>query len=364
VKVLYISHHREASGWGEAARNYILALDSVGVDVAIRAIRVGNPKTDIPQRILELEEKNISNCDVVIQHVLPKYMDYNGKLYNVGLYVTENDLLYTEWPAKLNLMDELWVPNHRMKHNHGACGVDVDTYVIPHTFDYSRFSKIYPKIDLNTGGDFLFYSIIDFNKRKNLSALIRAFNTEFTPNEPVSLVIKTNIPGVPPEQCREIVIERINEIKKGLKLYDSIEKYKQEVIICGNMTDEQIMELHSTGDCFVSTSFNEAWNLGAFEAACIGNKVLANECDGHEMFLTNDQLISSVPQKTFGMFDTFSDLGTSREFWYEPEIDVLENKMRKIYNGVSQESKDLSEFSYQKVGNLMKNRLGKVLNVC
>lgn len=360
MKVLYISHHRENSGWGEAARNYILALDSVGVEVCVRAIQVGQPKQEIPDRILELEKRDIRDCDVVIQHVLPKYMDYNGRLYNIGLYVTENDLLYTEWPAKLNLMDELWVANDRMLRNHSLAKISPKTFVMPHTYNPERFDRVYPKMDLNTGGDYLFYSIIDFNKRKNLAGLIRAFHTVFTPNQPVSLVIKTNISGMDPEVCRHTVVERINEIKRGLKLYDSIDKYKQEVVITGTMTDDQIMELHATGDCFVSTSYNEAWNLGLFEAACYGNTVLGNDCDGHRMFLSQDQLVHSYTQPPYGMFDTFSDMGTAREIWYEPSMVQLEIAMKGVYNGEVQRTKDLTQFSYESVGQLMKDRLEKV----
>lgn len=35
MKVLYLGHYRERSGWANAAINNILALDSVGVDVVV-----------------------------------------------------------------------------------------------------------------------------------------------------------------------------------------------------------------------------------------------------------------------------------------------------------------------------------------
>ena len=36
MKVLYFGHYKEGTGWAQAAIDYILALDSVGVDVVCR----------------------------------------------------------------------------------------------------------------------------------------------------------------------------------------------------------------------------------------------------------------------------------------------------------------------------------------
>ena len=38
MKVLYIGHYKDGTGWGNAALNNILALNSAGVDVVPRAI--------------------------------------------------------------------------------------------------------------------------------------------------------------------------------------------------------------------------------------------------------------------------------------------------------------------------------------
>ena len=79
MKVLYIGCYREGTGWGQAAIDYILAMDSVGIDVVPRAVKLNNNQPELPQRILELESKDSSGSDVCIQHVLPHMMDYNSK---------------------------------------------------------------------------------------------------------------------------------------------------------------------------------------------------------------------------------------------------------------------------------------------
>jgi hypothetical protein len=78
MKVLYIGVYRDMTGWGQAARDYILSLDAVGIDVVPRAIKLDNSKPEIPDRIKELEQKNSAGCDIVIQHLLPDMMQYHG----------------------------------------------------------------------------------------------------------------------------------------------------------------------------------------------------------------------------------------------------------------------------------------------
>ncbi len=93
MKVLYLGHYREGTGWSQAAIDYILALDSVGVDVACRPIKLNEKNPEIPSRIEQLEQKPIADSEVCIQHVLPHLMDYNGKMKNIGLFVILFDTL-------------------------------------------------------------------------------------------------------------------------------------------------------------------------------------------------------------------------------------------------------------------------------
>ena len=56
MKVLYIGHYKEQGGWAQAATDYILALDSVGVDVVCRNVTLTRDKA-ISGRLAELEKK-------------------------------------------------------------------------------------------------------------------------------------------------------------------------------------------------------------------------------------------------------------------------------------------------------------------
>ena len=61
MKVLYISNYKDGTGWGNAAADYILAMDSVGIDVVCKSITFNGEKGEVDPRILELERKSIRN---------------------------------------------------------------------------------------------------------------------------------------------------------------------------------------------------------------------------------------------------------------------------------------------------------------
>ena len=78
MKVLYIGCYRDGTGWGNAATDYILAMDSVGINVVPRPVKLNARNPEIPARLIELENRDSRGSDVCIQHVLPHMMDYNG----------------------------------------------------------------------------------------------------------------------------------------------------------------------------------------------------------------------------------------------------------------------------------------------
>ena len=46
MKVLYIGHYREGTGWGRAAIDYILSMDAAGIEVVPRAVKLNDRQPD------------------------------------------------------------------------------------------------------------------------------------------------------------------------------------------------------------------------------------------------------------------------------------------------------------------------------
>lgn len=362
MRVLYISHLLEQSGWGQASRDILKAMDSVGIDVVPRVVYANNPSYKPQGRMLSLLQKNSKNCDVVIQHVLPHLFQYDGNFKrNIGLYYAESgELNYTSYFSYLNMMDELWVPSAMMIQQAVSAGVKTPIYQIPHPFnqiDVNKYNRL-PIAECESG-DYVFYYLGEATRRKNLSALIRAFHTEFSFNEPVQLVIKASKPGMSNSECANLINEIATAAKENSKLYYNVSKFKREIIINSDMSDDNIRELHKTCDCLVVPSSGEAINLPAMDALNFGNMVVGNKNTGIKEFvrhLGNGYLVKSHLKNCYGMVDGFKDMYSARETCYEiDEIDLC-NGMRWAYNNRGKHTTTLSPTT-EEVGLIIKERL-------
>ncbi len=362
MKILYISNYLEQSGYSEAARNYILALDSVGIDVVCRPLYLTGKTHEPNQKLKELQDKSLSGCTHVIQHTLPNYMSFNGNLRNIGLYASETDSFRDSvWASRLNTMDEVWVINEQMKDAAIKSGVKRKISVVPHTLQIEKFQREYKLLKgLQKYKDeekFIFYFIGEPTRRKNLAAILKAFHTEFDVSEPVELLIKTSGQFEDAEKF-------CNDLKAGLKL----NRTKDEIIVTEQLTDEEMMSLHAHCDCLVAPSYGEAWSIPAFEAMAHGRTPIVTGWGGPCDFLSNKEgwMVHYMLEPAFGMNDSFQDLYTGNELWASIDIPHLKECMRECYSNAGlRKEKSLNgiarayDFSYENVGNLMKGILNE-----
>jgi glycosyltransferase involved in cell wall biosynthesis len=364
MNVLYVGHYNESSGWGQAARDYILALDHVGVSVVPRAINLGLANYPVPNRIRELEQQKTSDCDVIVQHVLPHYMQYDSFFKkNIGLFVVETqNIKHTAWIDYLNIMDELWVPCTSMLNMEG---VKPPMKLVPHTFNMDKYNKPYSTLQISQFQDkFIFYFVGEHSRRKHLAALLRAYSTEFMASEPVLLVVKVNKPGLNAQELGQEMTGFSNKIKDNLRLYQNSELYPDEIFITAYMQEEELMSLHQAADCFVCPSFGEAWCIPAFDAMAMGNIVVATRTGGPADYIQHNQngyTIEGLMEPVFGEHDGFATFGTSRELETSIPIFKLQKTMRYIFENrdkldvLRQNAKDSAhKYSYEQVGNTMK----------
>lgn len=368
--VLYVGHYRENSGWGQVARDNILALKRAGMFVVPRSIDLGQAYAEVPEEIIDMEKGDPSSCSVIIQHVLPHYMKYDNYFQkNIGIFELETkNIKHTPWVDHLNIMDELWVPCSDMS---VIEGVHTKIHVLPHTCNSEQYSQEYSPLAIPALKDkFVFYFIGAYNRRKHISALLRAFHNEFHPSEPVALVIKTNRPGMPPEELAQEMLGLSNKIKENLRLYNSIDQYIKEVIITVDIAREELLRLHASCDCFVCPSYGEAWCIPAFEAMALGNFVISGNTGGPKDYIESDIngfLVKGSMEPVFGEHDTIPDFGTSRELEFNISISDLQKAMRRVYL-LDEKKKDFvrtharltaKRYDYNTIG----QKMGDMLNV-
>jgi glycosyltransferase involved in cell wall biosynthesis len=371
VRTLYIGHYKENSGWSKAAIDLILAMDSVGIDVVCRNIKLTANPFSIPQRILELEQKPLQDIDYCIQHVLPHHLVGTQKFKkNIACYIGESSTLkYNNWLSSLKIMDQIWIPNHDLLSNLKSDGISEENLVyVPYAIDLSKYKPSDKKIDFkHKNSTFKFYYIADLNDRKNIETVIKCFHSEFDRYEPVSLVLKVKKFGVNPQDLNKHVRDICNNIKKTLRIYPRLEDYHDEIVISDDIGEESINILHQSCDCLVNTTHGEGWSIPAFDAMCFGKTPICGNEGGPKEFIRDRNcgtLISGVKSICEHSDPAFPNIFTGRESWFVPDEEEIKSAMRFYYTNRdnidrSRGLQEAQEFSYTSVGNKIKG----ILNV-
>lgn len=366
MKVLYIGNFYDDTGWAKHNNECVIALDSVGVDVVPRNIKLNNIAGSPPERVKLLEQNSDKNPDIIIQNVLPHMSKYFGGKKNIIQYQTEtSNFKNIRWQDHINLMDEAWVFSKYSKMASKLSGVKVPINIVPMSVDVDKFNVDYGKLtnldDKVPNNAFIFYTISEFSSRKNLETLLKAFHSEFHVTEPVYLLIKTNTD-------QQKIGGLVDNVKRGLKIYSDIQKYKKELMVFNHLPEEEIYKIHKSCHAFVTASHAEGWCLPAFDAMGFGKIIVAPRHTSFVEYLNdkNSYLANAYEDVCCYANDTLPDLYSARENWYEVPVLSLRQQMRKAYeqrNGEAakralQAKADIGRYSYQNVGKIMKQYLG------
>lgn len=369
MKILYLGHYKEKTGWSQAAIDYILALDSVGIDVVCKNIKLTKESDDIPERIKQLEKKPLEDIDICIQHLLPHHLICTEKFKkNIAYFVFEsNTIKDTSWFVQLKQMDEVWVPNADSKARLEEDGLK-NVKVIPHTFDMINYRCFYESLQLPNPSSFKFYTIADLNERKNVESVVRCFHAEFSEYEDVDLVLKIKKFGVSDQQLFNYMNELCTSIKKNLRIYKDINRYKKEIIISNEMPKEHLMSLHNSCDCYVNVSHGEAWSIPTFDAMCFGNTPIACNDGGPKEYITEDKNCGTLVNGVYSVCQqqdaAFDFIFTGREEWFVPSEREIKRAMRYYYENRDNKNKDVGfeqgrKFSYENIANKIKESINE-----
>ncbi len=361
MKVLYIGNYKDGTGWGNAALGNILSMRAANIEVVARAItyRVDDLGSSSPIEVIDAENMSRSGCDIVVQHVLPRYYSYNGDYKkNVGYLDLESyNIRPTGWHRYCNMMDEMWVPSEDTKRLLEDSGVNVPIKIVPHAIDikeienHKRTSEI-PALQ----GLFTFGFIGEFIERKNVKALVQAFHMEFDPREPVNLLIKTS------GKDMQFIEGYLRGVRNGLRIRNN---YRKEVVVTGMLNKNEYFTLMNQIDCFVMPSRGEAFCIPAVEAMALGKNSIYTASTGMDHLLGWGVASHKVP--CFGALESMTGLDTAMSTWRE--IDVLElcKTMRSAYNTLSQPSdlaarktaaiSEAQKFGYTEVGQTIRRIL-------
>jgi glycosyltransferase involved in cell wall biosynthesis len=371
MNVLMIGPYLDSTGWGQAARDWLLSMDAAEVNVVGRPFSYGSPPISPPPRIAELIARpRMAYYDICVQIALPEIFEWDGRFgRTIGMFFSEaSDFASTNWPRHINAMDEAWVPCQAVADACDASGVNVPVSVVGCGTDPSRFEKSHADLGLRDrlGNSFIFYTIGEATPRKNFEAIVRAFHLEFGPSEPVELVIKASMPWATPEACKVALSHDFARITEDLNLYPSASHYKSEIILTDRMSEDEICRFHSSCDCYVSSACGEGWGLPAFDAMGFGRTPILSAVGACLDYCSDAEgwLVPCHDVPVSGMRDIHSELYTARQSWGSISIDGLRFAMREAYEKPEKRKQKrmagierVYNFTHEAVGHRMKGLL-------
>lgn len=329
MNVAYLGPLRDYSGYGEANRHAVAALDAAGVNVQAQLVSycVDTPDFgNIGQLVTRLLE-NEADYDIKILHTTPN--EYRRHLepgkYHIGHFFWETSRVPEDFAKGLMLMDEIWTGSQANLEAIRAAGVTKPVHVMPQAIETARDWPSGYQIDGFDG--FLFYSIFEWTERKNPNTLLRAFWQEFSNGENVGLLIKTYFQNFTLLN-RQMITHKVRAVKSQM----GPGQHPPVFLFKDLMDRRQIMRLHKTGDCFVSAHRGEGWGVPQAEALAAGRPIISTGYGGIHEYLTDDVAwilpYTMVPVR--GMNHSAQWYDPSQK-WADVDIMALRRAMREAY---------------------------------
>jgi glycosyltransferase involved in cell wall biosynthesis len=368
IPLRWIGPIQDHSGYGSATRNYIGALvQSEQIDLTITPVTFESSHTSygkLEESYFKYLNRAGVNYNIQVIHLTPEnYPQFiQSNKYNIAYTTWETDKLPKSWTELCNLVDEVWVPSSWNKKVFESNGVHRPIYVIPHCVDYKLKKNVTP---LSIGLDkdtFVFYSIFQWIARKNPIGLLKAYLTEFMPNENVCLALKTYRLNTSIQE-KDIIKQDIQNIKNSLALTDF-----PPIRFFGDLLSfDQMQAFHKRGDCFVLPHCAEGFGLPLCEAMLYSKPVISTGYGGNLDFMNKENSYLIDYQETpvcNMMFHNYNGHMT----WAEPSVSHLKKLMRYVFEhrdeakaiGLVAHQQIKKQLSWNKISQKIINRLYKI----
>lgn len=333
--ILYIGQYG-TSGYASAAKGNMCHFFTKGIPVSWIPLKFDNSELsdECFYNILvkSFINKPIEIYDSVFIHATADIWPLIGQQHReqtkgkkiIGYSVWETNQLPYEWVDNINeCVDEVWVPSLFNKSVYKSSGIRIPIKVFPHVFlqkelppkEYVLIKPYNSVIDKTEKNYYTFYNISELNPRKGIEDLVKVYCDAFTSKDKVRLILKVHYKDYKEDNkkyCIKILTDIVSRYKNPPRIH----------YILNNMTEREILGLHSIGDCYISLCKSEGFGLTIFEAYKYGKRVITTGYGGHLDFLGDeyDGLVKYTLGPIKGM-EQVSKYYTKDQQWAYPNLE-------------------------------------------
>ncbi|HEV2801613.1 MAG TPA: glycosyltransferase [Pyrinomonadaceae bacterium] len=360
VSLIYYGYVFDASGYGQAARGYIHALERAGVKLSVVDL-ASNRARQVRDELVEsrlVSRGATAAADAHLFHGIPPHWGRfaAGLKNSIGMTVWETDSMPAQWRAALAQVREVWLP------------CDYNVSVFQKSLDKQFFKLPHPLLsetgaDTNgaeefpglSASDFVFYSIFQWQERKSPQGLIESFLRAFPAESDAVLVLKVNAEAARLAASELARLRRLTASRARVEIHGEV------------WPERRIEALHAHGDCYVSLHRGEGWCYPLFEAAGRGTPVVATGYSGPLEYL-DPQAHSLVRHGLCPVRQPYVYYHSQMR-WAEPDLLHAAELMRSVYEEreaarerARRAARKLREdYSLERVGEMARARIERLL---
>lgn len=377
MKILLRAPLLTQSGYGVHARQIFDWLKTVNSTFDCAPLNWGNTAWYLDEdaldgRVGEIIKRSRSiqeRYDVSLQLQLPDEWDIRIAKYNIGITAgVETDFCNPEWVKCVNRMSLVIVPSKHTRDGFVKAsklyGIELTTQIIvvPEFYEKEYASESQTQIlDLKSDFNFLIVGQLtdhnEANDRKNNMATLRALLEEFTPEEGVGVVIKTNSSR---NTCidREVTQRKIEEV-----IISARAQLQRNTIpvtfLHGNMTTAEMNSVYRDPrmKAYVNLTSGEGFGLPIMEASLAALPVIATDWSAHTEYLGDAFSKVSFRMKKVPDQKIDGRIFVPGASWAKPDILDFKRKARKLFE--DETTYTLAKMGAVKLSSKLKERLSQ-----
>lgn len=328
----------EPTGYADEARGILRALHAARVPVALRPVHYERPgfRDALDPADLEIfvrqQRQAIAPPVIVCQHVTAEsFVQDPTAALNIGRTMFETDSLPPHWVQHCNEMDELWLPSTFNRDTFAAAGVKTPVTVVPGGIDTDRYRPDAPPLHVDGLRGTVFLSVFEWRHRKGWDVLLRAWAEAFTPDDNVSLLLRTYPIGARDVRDRAALIDEAIDAF----LMSACGRTRRDVApivpLTRMLSDTELPSLYTRADAYVSPTRGEGWGRTYMEAMASGRPTIATRWSAHLDFMqdSNSLLIDvdGVVEANDPDMPLYQGQG-----WAEPSVSHLATLLKRVHS--------------------------------